>query len=153
MGERKTQVELATAAAQAKSAALDAELVAKMARYVVMNKEMVAMGKEHDAFNNDITMSFKNYMESTLSSTKRPPTVVLKALDLNQLKRNLRRKLSIGLVSRDCGKKGMRKSPLKHTGLPPLINATVRRKNFDEGTIYLLGALLSVFHFPCNHQK
>ena len=56
MGERGIEVELATAAAQAKSAALDAELAAKMARYAVMNEETVAMRKEHDAFNNDITM-------------------------------------------------------------------------------------------------
>ncbi|XP_015160926.1 uncharacterized protein [Solanum tuberosum] len=56
MGERGIEVELATAAAQAKSAALDAELATKMARYVVLNEETVAMRKEHDAFNNDITM-------------------------------------------------------------------------------------------------
>ena len=56
MGERGIEVELATAAAQAKSAALDAELAAKMARYAVMNEETVAMRKKHDAFNNDITM-------------------------------------------------------------------------------------------------
>uniref|UniRef100_M1CTR6 Uncharacterized protein n=1 Tax=Solanum tuberosum TaxID=4113 RepID=M1CTR6_SOLTU len=56
MGERGIEVELATTAAQAKSAALDAELAAKMARYIVMNVKTVAMQKEHDAFNNDITM-------------------------------------------------------------------------------------------------
>uniref|UniRef100_M1BPH1 Uncharacterized protein n=1 Tax=Solanum tuberosum TaxID=4113 RepID=M1BPH1_SOLTU len=59
MGERRTEVELVTAAAQAKSAALDTELAAKMARYAVMNEETVVMRKEHDAFNNDITMSLK----------------------------------------------------------------------------------------------
>uniref|UniRef100_M1C2V0 G-patch domain-containing protein n=1 Tax=Solanum tuberosum TaxID=4113 RepID=M1C2V0_SOLTU len=56
MGERGIELELATATAQAKSAALDAELAAKMARYAVINEETVAMRKEHDAFNNDITM-------------------------------------------------------------------------------------------------
>uniref|UniRef100_M1D8V0 Uncharacterized protein n=1 Tax=Solanum tuberosum TaxID=4113 RepID=M1D8V0_SOLTU len=56
MGERGIEVELATAVAQPKSAALDAELAAKMARYAVMNEETIAMRKEHDAFNNDITM-------------------------------------------------------------------------------------------------
>uniref|UniRef100_M1CPN5 Uncharacterized protein n=1 Tax=Solanum tuberosum TaxID=4113 RepID=M1CPN5_SOLTU len=56
MGERGIEVELATAAAQAKNAALDVELAAKMARYAVMNEKTVAMRKEHDAFNNDITM-------------------------------------------------------------------------------------------------
>uniref|UniRef100_M1CMG0 Uncharacterized protein n=1 Tax=Solanum tuberosum TaxID=4113 RepID=M1CMG0_SOLTU len=55
MGERGIEVELATVAVQAKSAALDAELMAKMARYAVINEETVAMRKEHDAFNNDIT--------------------------------------------------------------------------------------------------
>uniref|UniRef100_M1DRH9 Uncharacterized protein n=1 Tax=Solanum tuberosum TaxID=4113 RepID=M1DRH9_SOLTU len=56
MGERRIEVELATAAAQAKSAALDAELAAKIARYATMNEETVAMRKEHDVFNNDMTM-------------------------------------------------------------------------------------------------
>uniref|UniRef100_M1DYM1 Uncharacterized protein n=1 Tax=Solanum tuberosum TaxID=4113 RepID=M1DYM1_SOLTU len=56
MGERRIELELATAAAQAKSAALDVELAAKMARYAIMNEEMVAMRKEHDVFNDDITM-------------------------------------------------------------------------------------------------
>uniref|UniRef100_M1DDR6 Uncharacterized protein n=1 Tax=Solanum tuberosum TaxID=4113 RepID=M1DDR6_SOLTU len=53
---RRIEVELATAVAQAKSTALDAELAAKMARYAIMNEETVAMRKEHDVFNNDITM-------------------------------------------------------------------------------------------------
>ncbi len=56
VGERKIEVELATAAAQAKSAALDVELAAKMARYAIMNEETIAMRKEHDVFKNDITM-------------------------------------------------------------------------------------------------
>uniref|UniRef100_M1DQY1 Uncharacterized protein n=1 Tax=Solanum tuberosum TaxID=4113 RepID=M1DQY1_SOLTU len=56
MGERRIEVELATAVAQAKSAALDAELAAKMARYAIMNEETADMRKEHDVFNNDITM-------------------------------------------------------------------------------------------------
>uniref|UniRef100_M1CYW6 Uncharacterized protein n=1 Tax=Solanum tuberosum TaxID=4113 RepID=M1CYW6_SOLTU len=56
MGKRGIEVELATAAAQAKSAAQDVELAAKMARYAIINEETVAMRKEHDAFNNDITM-------------------------------------------------------------------------------------------------
>uniref|UniRef100_M1DQN0 Uncharacterized protein n=1 Tax=Solanum tuberosum TaxID=4113 RepID=M1DQN0_SOLTU len=59
MGERGIEVELATAVAQAKSAALDAELAAKMARYAVMNEKTVAIRKEHDAFNNDITLSLQ----------------------------------------------------------------------------------------------
>uniref|UniRef100_M1DNL4 Uncharacterized protein n=1 Tax=Solanum tuberosum TaxID=4113 RepID=M1DNL4_SOLTU len=56
MGGRIIEVELATTAAQAKSAALDTELVAKMARYSIMNEETVAMRKEHDVFIKDITM-------------------------------------------------------------------------------------------------
>uniref|UniRef100_M1A7P6 Uncharacterized protein n=1 Tax=Solanum tuberosum TaxID=4113 RepID=M1A7P6_SOLTU len=115
MGERRIEVELATAVVQAKRAALDAELVANMAKYAIMKEETVAMQKEHDVFNNDITMRLQK-LHGKYSSTTRPLAVVPKALYLNLLKRNLRRKLSIGLVSRDCGKKGMRKSPLKHTG-------------------------------------
>uniref|UniRef100_M1DMT4 Uncharacterized protein n=1 Tax=Solanum tuberosum TaxID=4113 RepID=M1DMT4_SOLTU len=56
MRESRIEVELATAAAQAKSAALNAESAAKVARYAIMNEETVAMWKEHDVFNNDITM-------------------------------------------------------------------------------------------------
>uniref|UniRef100_M1DLV4 Uncharacterized protein n=1 Tax=Solanum tuberosum TaxID=4113 RepID=M1DLV4_SOLTU len=56
MGERRIEVELATTAAQAKSAALDAELAAKVARYAIKNEETVVMRKEHDVLNNDITM-------------------------------------------------------------------------------------------------
>uniref|UniRef100_M1DJW0 Integrase core domain containing protein n=1 Tax=Solanum tuberosum TaxID=4113 RepID=M1DJW0_SOLTU len=48
MEERRIEIEVATAAAQAKSAALDAELAAKMARYVIMNEETTVMPKEHD---------------------------------------------------------------------------------------------------------
>uniref|UniRef100_M1AZD7 Uncharacterized protein n=1 Tax=Solanum tuberosum TaxID=4113 RepID=M1AZD7_SOLTU len=67
-------------------------------------------------------------MENTLSSAKRPPTVVLKALDLNLLKKNLRRKLSIDLLSRDGGKKRMGKPPPKHMSLPPVANTAVRKR-------------------------
>uniref|UniRef100_M1DDI9 Uncharacterized protein n=1 Tax=Solanum tuberosum TaxID=4113 RepID=M1DDI9_SOLTU len=56
MGEKRIEVELATAVAQAKSAALDAELAAKMEKYAIMNEETVALRKKHDVFNNDITM-------------------------------------------------------------------------------------------------
>uniref|UniRef100_M1E0F6 Uncharacterized protein n=1 Tax=Solanum tuberosum TaxID=4113 RepID=M1E0F6_SOLTU len=56
MGERNIEVELATAAAQDKSAVLDAKLAAKMAKYAIMNEETVAIRKERDVFNNDITM-------------------------------------------------------------------------------------------------
>uniref|UniRef100_M1DR84 Uncharacterized protein n=1 Tax=Solanum tuberosum TaxID=4113 RepID=M1DR84_SOLTU len=63
MGGRRIEVELATAAAQAKSAALDAELAAKVARYAIMNEETITMRKEHDVFNNDITMRLQKIHE------------------------------------------------------------------------------------------
>uniref|UniRef100_M1CPJ7 Uncharacterized protein n=1 Tax=Solanum tuberosum TaxID=4113 RepID=M1CPJ7_SOLTU len=56
MGETKIEKELATAAAQAKSTALDAEFAAKMTRYAIMNEGTTAMRKEHNEFKNDITM-------------------------------------------------------------------------------------------------
>uniref|UniRef100_M1D8F5 Uncharacterized protein n=1 Tax=Solanum tuberosum TaxID=4113 RepID=M1D8F5_SOLTU len=63
MQERRVEVELATAVAQAKSAALDVELTAKMARYAIMKEATVAMRKKHDVFNNDITMMLQKIRE------------------------------------------------------------------------------------------
>uniref|UniRef100_M1DYI0 Uncharacterized protein n=1 Tax=Solanum tuberosum TaxID=4113 RepID=M1DYI0_SOLTU len=60
IGERRIEVELATAATQAKSAVLDVELVAKMARYAIINEEMTAMRKQRDVFNNDIATRLQN---------------------------------------------------------------------------------------------
>ncbi|KAK4724719.1 hypothetical protein R3W88_027498 [Solanum pinnatisectum] len=54
--ERRMEVEITTAIARVVNATLDEELVAKMTRYAIMNEEMAAMRKEHDVFNNDITM-------------------------------------------------------------------------------------------------
>uniref|UniRef100_M1DV23 Uncharacterized protein n=1 Tax=Solanum tuberosum TaxID=4113 RepID=M1DV23_SOLTU len=45
MGERRIEVELATAAAQAKCAALDAELASMMARYAIVNEETLLCGR------------------------------------------------------------------------------------------------------------
>uniref|UniRef100_M1DFY6 Uncharacterized protein n=1 Tax=Solanum tuberosum TaxID=4113 RepID=M1DFY6_SOLTU len=78
MGERRIEVELATAVVQAKSAALDAELATKMTRYAIMNEVTVAMRKEHDVFKNDITMKLQKLhrkypffnQEATSSSPK-----------------------------------------------------------------------------------
>uniref|UniRef100_M1DKH2 Uncharacterized protein n=1 Tax=Solanum tuberosum TaxID=4113 RepID=M1DKH2_SOLTU len=55
MGERRVEVELATAVVQAKNAVLDAELAAKITRHAIINKETTAMRKQCDVFNNDIT--------------------------------------------------------------------------------------------------
>uniref|UniRef100_M1DGG4 Uncharacterized protein n=1 Tax=Solanum tuberosum TaxID=4113 RepID=M1DGG4_SOLTU len=115
------EVEFATAvAARAANAALDAELAAKMTKYDVINEETAAVRKKRDAF--------RSHGESTLSSAKRPQTVVPKVPDLKLLKKIQGRKLSIGLLFRDGGKKGMRKPPSNHMSLPPVINATIRRR-------------------------
>ncbi|KAK4732013.1 hypothetical protein R3W88_025001 [Solanum pinnatisectum] len=54
--ERRMEVEIATAIAQVANTALDEELATKMTKYAIMNEETAAIRKEHDAFNNDMTM-------------------------------------------------------------------------------------------------
>uniref|UniRef100_M1D9J8 Uncharacterized protein n=1 Tax=Solanum tuberosum TaxID=4113 RepID=M1D9J8_SOLTU len=61
--EKRIEVEIATAVARAANTALDEDLATKMARYAIMNKETVAMRKEHDVFNNDITMRLQKIRE------------------------------------------------------------------------------------------
>uniref|UniRef100_M1DKK6 Uncharacterized protein n=1 Tax=Solanum tuberosum TaxID=4113 RepID=M1DKK6_SOLTU len=61
--ERRIEVELATAVAQAKSVALDEELAAKMVRYTIINEETTSMRKKDDAFNKDITMRLQKLCE------------------------------------------------------------------------------------------
>uniref|UniRef100_M1CXS9 Uncharacterized protein n=1 Tax=Solanum tuberosum TaxID=4113 RepID=M1CXS9_SOLTU len=139
MGERGIEVELATAAAQAKSEALDAELAAKMARYAVMNEETVAMRKEHDAFNNDITMRLEKLHRKYPFFNQKATNSGPEGTGPESVEE------SIDLISRDGGKKRMRKPPPKHISLPPVANTAVRGRSFGEGTIYLLGVLLHVF--------
>ncbi|KAK4715537.1 hypothetical protein R3W88_013875 [Solanum pinnatisectum] len=61
--ERRIEVEIATAIARVANTALDEELAAKMARYATLNKETVAMRKEHDVFNKDITRRLQKIHE------------------------------------------------------------------------------------------
>ncbi|KAK4738521.1 hypothetical protein R3W88_002218 [Solanum pinnatisectum] len=61
--ERRIEVEIATAVAQAANAALDAELAAKMARYAIINEETATMRKKHDVFNKDITRRLQKIHE------------------------------------------------------------------------------------------
>ncbi|KAK4718414.1 hypothetical protein R3W88_016752 [Solanum pinnatisectum] len=61
--ERRMEVEIATAIARVANTALDEELAAKMARYATLNEETVAMRKEHDVFNKDITRRLQKIHE------------------------------------------------------------------------------------------
>uniref|UniRef100_M1DES5 Uncharacterized protein n=1 Tax=Solanum tuberosum TaxID=4113 RepID=M1DES5_SOLTU len=57
--EKRMEVEFATAVARVANAALDAELAAKMTKCDVISKKTVAVRKERDVFNNDITKRLK----------------------------------------------------------------------------------------------
>ncbi|KAK4718475.1 hypothetical protein R3W88_016813 [Solanum pinnatisectum] len=61
--ERRIEVEIATAVAQAANAALDAELAAKMARYAIINEETATMRKKHDVFNKEMTRRLQKIHE------------------------------------------------------------------------------------------
>uniref|UniRef100_M1DNQ5 Uncharacterized protein n=1 Tax=Solanum tuberosum TaxID=4113 RepID=M1DNQ5_SOLTU len=200
MGERKIEVELTTAAAQAKSAARDAELTAKMERYAIMNEETIAMRKEHDVFNNDITTSLQKirgkctffnqeansgpedtYPVTTEEGTDKeivymPPflgrlkggdkTITLPAYErthsvwgsrplLEKMTKQLIQPVGIEIwkpspyhdaINHNIGRRlgvcydvefliNMGKIQVE---FPPVVNAAVRRRNFDEGTIYPL---------------
>uniref|UniRef100_M1DQX8 Uncharacterized protein n=1 Tax=Solanum tuberosum TaxID=4113 RepID=M1DQX8_SOLTU len=108
--ERRIEVEIATAVARAANAALDEELATKMARYAIMNEETVAMRKEHDVFNNDISTRLQKIREKcsffNQEANNGPEDTHLRATE-----EDTGEELSIGLLSRDGGKKRTRKSP------------------------------------------
>uniref|UniRef100_M1CF00 Uncharacterized protein n=1 Tax=Solanum tuberosum TaxID=4113 RepID=M1CF00_SOLTU len=137
MGERGIEVELATAAAQAKSAALDAELAAKMARYAVMNEETVAMQKEHDAFNNDITTRLQKlhvkYPLFNQEATNSGP----EGTGPESVEEELEEDIVYRPSFKGRWKEENEETAPKHMSLPPVANTVVRRRGFGEGTIYL----------------
>ncbi|KAK4736987.1 hypothetical protein R3W88_000684 [Solanum pinnatisectum] len=97
--ERRIAVEITTAVARAANVALNEELVAKMARHAIVKEETTAMRKGDNVFKDNIAMRFQRlHKEYPILDNAVP---VPKTMNQKLLKKNLRRKLSTGLLSRD----------------------------------------------------
>jgi len=72
------------------------------------------MRKKDNVFRDDLALRLQKLRETYFSSMRKPTSPVPKTLNLKPLKKNLRRKLSIGLLSKDVIKKGTRRPLSKH---------------------------------------
>uniref|UniRef100_M1DCR4 Uncharacterized protein n=1 Tax=Solanum tuberosum TaxID=4113 RepID=M1DCR4_SOLTU len=125
--KRRIEVEFAIAIARTANAALDAKLAAKMTKCVVIDEEIVVVRKKRDALKYITVMlqkplgkhSFFN-QEANISG---PEDTGPEATEEDTGEEIIYRPPLQG-----HGRKGMRKPPSKHMSLPPVINATIRRR-------------------------